>query len=1096
MQKTADLLAYGTVLFLVVFQCTAPEKTDKQPLFTKLTAEETGISFSNVNTETPARNIFTYEYFYNGGGVALGDINNDSLVDIYFSANQGPGKLYLNKGNFQFEDITSKAGVAAASGWKTGVSMVDFNADGLLDIYVCKSAEDHPLFRVNLLFINNGDLTFTDKAAAYGLNDDSYTTQASFFDYDKDGDLDALLLNHSRLVISNSYDISTRYKDRVRYVGNRFFRNDGGKMTDISDSAGIHGPASNYGLGVAGGDLNNDDWIDLYTTNDYTEKDKLLLNQHGLFFKDAGDSLLTHISQFSMGVDIADFDNDGWLDIVTLDMLPESNARQKEFYWPDRYDVYATMVKNGLHHQYMRNMLQHNNGNGTFTEMGQLAGISNTDWSWAVLAADFDNDGLQDLFVSNGFKRNFTSNDFLRYEADKTLKAKRGFSTNELAEALNKVPSTKSHNYLFRNTGNNLFQDVSFDWGFNREALTNGAAYADLDNDGDLDLVTNQLDEPAGIYRNNQEKLMHNHFLRVKLVGNDKNTAGIGAQVTIFQQGAIQKKYVWPTRGFQSSVEPMLLFGLGKNETIDSLYVEWPRGEVQHIKHLKADQTIMLWQKNATAKNAIHVNKPVLFSRAEEVIKFKHTENDFIDFKVQSLLPRMYSTTGPALAAGDVNKDGLPDLYIGGAKNQAGVLFLQDKNNGYIQHKVFTEDAASEDVDAVFFDMDNDGDQDLYVVTGGYEFALNDKAMLDKLYRNDGKGNFNRVTLPEFYGSGSCVRPADIDSDGDLDLFVGGRITPGKYPQAPESYILVNDGHGKFSMATQDIAPALQSSGMITDACWSDLNKDNRPDLIVVGEWMPITIYINEQGKLADKSHDYIKGETAGWWNCIQAGDFDNDGDPDFAVGNFGMNNQFKPSLSRPMSLYYADFDSNGSIDPLMNYFIGDHSYPMPTRDELTDQLPSFKKRFPDYKSYTTATIETILKPEELAKSGKLTAYTLATCYLQNTGNELKLTPLPIETQVAPVFSFTVLDANEDGKPDLLALGNLSATRSRFGKAVGNFGVLLFGDGKGGFVKVPPSSSGLCVRGDARHAIWDGRRIVIGINNQRPEVYALRAMAK
>lgn len=1090
------ILYFASVFYFFFSGCSQSSKQTGDTLFKKLSSGQTGITFINANTEDVKGNILAYEYFYNGGGVALGDINNDGLTDIYFSANQGENKLYLNKGNFTFDDITEKAGVVASSGWKTGVTMVDINHDGYLDIYLCRSGDQHPLFRQNSFFINNGDLTFTDKATALGLNDDSYSTQAAFLDFDRDGDLDMFLLNHSRLAISNSYDIKRRYiNERVRYVGNKFYRNDNGKFRDVSDSVGVYGPASNYGLGIACSDLNNDGWMDIYTSNDYTEKDKILINKKGKVFHEASDSLLTHMSQFSMGTDIADVNNDGLYDILSLDMLPESNKRQKEFYWPDRYDVYQSMVKNGLHHQYMRNMLQMNNGDGTFSEIGQLAAISNTDWSWAALIEDYDNDGLQDIFITNGFKRNFTSNDFLSFRADLAIKAKQGEDVAELNDILNKMPSNKVHNYIFKNLTGISFSDVSSEWGFNEETLSNGAAFGDLDNDGDLDLVVNNMDEVAGMYRNNGGQLNKNNYLKVNLEGDNKNTAGIGAVVTLFAEGTLMKKMLSPTRGFQSSVEPLFFFGLGKIDEIDSLILEWPTGEVQRLDHVKTNQMLTLRQKNAQhGLRKPQLKTGNLFS-GKEVLDFKHNENDFIDFKVQALLPRMYSTTGPALATADVNKDGLPDIFVGGAQGQASAILIQEKRGAFrkIIQPLFESVAGSEIVDAVFFDKDGDEDEDLYLVTGGYEFSTSDPLLLDHLYENDGRGHFKTTKLPEFYSSGSCVRPADIDADGDIDLFVGGRIIPGKYPETPESHILLNDGKGSFSIVTEGVSNSLKKIGLVSDALWLDINKDDQPDLIVVGEWMGVRILINEKGKLSDKTTQYIKEKTEGWWNCILAEDFDNDGDADLVIGNFGLNNQFKPGEERPVTLYANDYDNNGSIDPLINYFIGQNSFPSPTRDELVNQLPSFKKRFLQYNLYADAVIETILTPGEMTASEHLIANHFETMYFQNNGNSFTGRAMPAQLQVSPVFALCALDIDADGNLDLVTGGNLSKMPSRFGNATGNFGSVFLGDGKGNFHYVPQRESGISVRGEVRKILMlNDKKILFSVNNSNPIIYKLK----
>ncbi|HYC87274.1 MAG TPA: VCBS repeat-containing protein [Chryseosolibacter sp.] len=1076
-----------SLLVVAVVLCNCQENDRSQTLFTALTSEETGIVFRNENREDENANILTYEYFYNGGGVAIGDINNDSLPDIYLTSNQGENRLYLNRGNLRFQDITASAGVRAASGWKTGVAMADVNADGFLDIYVCRSGNLHPLLRQNSLYINNGNLTFTDRAAEFGLNDDSFSTQASFLDYDNDGDLDMFLLNHSSLEISNSFDIRDRYRrERTKYVGNKLYNNRSGKFFDVSDSSGIFGPASNYGLGVAASDLNHDGWIDIYATNDYTQKDQVLLNKNGKFVE-VSDSLLTHMSQFSMGVDIADVNNDAWEDIVTVDMLPADNHGQKEFFWPDRYDTYRSMVENGLHHQFMRNMLHINNGDGTFSEVGQLAGISNTDWSWGPLFADFDNDAWADLFISNGFKRNFTSNDFLRYKADLALKAKREGDKAKLHDLLARIPPNPSRNFLFRNAKGSGFQDLSVASGFDAEDLTNGAAFGDLDNDGDLDLVTNRLDNFATVYRNNVDG---KNYLKVKLIGANGNTFGIGATVSLFTNAGILTRTQMPQRGFQSSVEPLLHFGVGDISSVDSAVIQWPGGRVQTLKNIRVAQTLIVEEASAKKKPRAGVSPMSRYFReVKPRPSFVHRENHFNDFNVQSLLPRMYSTEGPALAVADVNNDGLDDLFAGGAKGQPSSLLLQRRNRVFKMEgvNVFAADSLSEDVDAVFFDKDSDGDKDLYVVTGGYKFARDAVQLHDRLYENDGKGTFKKVALPESKSSGSCVRPADIDNDGDIDLFVGARIVPGAYPEMPESHVLVNDGAGAFTISHDIISG---KPGMVTDARWANLNADGLPDLIVCGEWMSLQIYINEQGKLTDRTREYIKTETSGWWLSLAVSDFDKDGDDDVLAGNFGTNNQFRPDAQTPLTVYYDDYDNNGSVDPIITYNIGG-SYPMATRDELTTQVPMFKKRFPDYQSYAKADINAILTDEERKQSNVLRAVELRSLFLENKGGGFAIHSLPAEFNFAPVFAIAVLDLNEDDLSDVVAAGNLTGMRARLGKASGNFGSVFLGQGNGAFSFIPNRHTRLSLRGDIRKIIVSQNLLFIAVNGGGISVFQI-----
>jgi hypothetical protein len=1032
--------------------------------------------------------VFVYEYFYNGGGVALGDINNDGLVDIYLSANQAPNKLYLNKGDFHFEDISESSGTSAANGWKTGVSMVDINADGFLDIYVCRSAANEPQQRKNSLFINNGDLTFTDRASEYGLDNDSYSTQASFFDYDRDGDLDMFLLNHAVSRIVRNFDIRTEDKtQRVPYVGNQLFENRDGKFFDVSDSLGVYGPAHNYGLGVSFSDLNNDGWLDLYTSNDYTGSDKLLINQHGQYFKESGQELLTHISRFSMGTDIADINNDGLPDIYSLDMLPDNNKRQKELMWPDNYDVYHEMVRNGLHHQFMRNMLHLNNGIGAFSEIGQLAGVSNTDWSWTALFADYDNDGLQDLFVSNGYKRDYTNSDFVKYRANQLFAKDAGQPPDSYTTMLEKMPSTKVHNYLFRNENGISFSEVSKDWGMEALNLTNGSAYGDLDNDGDLDLVLNNIDDEAGIYRNNSEYLNGNKYLKIRLKGSGKNLNGVGSKVTVYSNGNLMMRELSPCRGFQSSVEPLLYFGARDIAAFDSVIVLWPGGRRQILKNVTSNQTVLIQEEGDTIIATTRSTAMQPFFKEESSVEFVHRENDFIDFKYQPLLTRMYSSMGPAVATADINGDGLQDFYFGGAKGQVAEIHLQQKNGSFKKKEIpaFKHDKDSEDVDAIFFDADNDGDSDLYVVSGGYEFDEADVALEDKLYFNDGNGNFKRGQLPSMRSSGACVKPGDIDQDGDLDLFVGGRIVPGRYPHAPESFLLVNNGKGTFSIATESICPQIKNVGMVTDAAWVDLNNDKLTDLIVVGEWMPVMIFLNENGKLVDKTSDFIKEKTSGFWNTILVHDFDHDGDADFIAGNEELNNQIKPSKNRPATMYYYDFDANGSVDPLLFYYVQDQSYPFPTRDELTEQLPAFKKKFPKYADYVNARIEDILSDKAIEMSLKLEAVHFETTYFRNDGGTFSSHVLPLELQFSPVFALAVMDVNRDGFDDLLTGGNLERTRARTGLLKGNNGYIFLGDNKGNFRLVKPAATGISMTDDVRKILVVADRVFFAINNGR-----------
>jgi len=1060
--------------FLLFPGCAPKDKT----VFTLLNSKTTGVKFNNISVENEQINILTYEYMYNGGGVAIGDVNNDGLKDIYFTSNNLENKLYLNRGNMKFEDITNQAGAGCKEGWKTGVTMVDINGDGFLDIYVCKSADGRPERRKNILLINNGNLTFTDKAKEYGLDDEGYSTQASFFDYDNDGDLDMFLLNHSLIEVSNTIGINPALRNaRDPYFSDKLFRNDNGKFTDVSEAAGITGGMANYGLGIAVSDINNDGWQDVYVTNDYAENDHIYINNKNGTFTDSVYQLLDHMSNFSMGIDIADFNNDGLPDIYTLDMLPEDNKRQKLLFGPNDYDKFNMFVKTGLHYQYMRNMLQLNNGNGSYSEIGQLAGVSNTDWSWAPLIADYDNDGYPDLFVSNGYKLDVINMDFLKYKADVMIKNGRGNGVNKTPnmDILKQIPRSEYHNYIFRNNRNLTFKNVSHEWGFDRDVLNNGASYADLDNDGDLDLVTNNMNHEAFIYRNNSNDFFKNNFLTLRLKGEGMNRFGIGAKVKVYFNGQVVFKEVNPTRGFQSSVDFDLTIGLGKSPAVDSIQIIWPLGKTETIKAVKANQVIELAERNAKENYnySLPIHNTYFVADSKPCLLFQHREDNFIDFGVQSFMPGLLSTQGPRMAKADVNGDKLEDVFIGGAKDQPGALFIQEAGGNFqnTNQPAFLSDSLAEDIDASFFDADGDGDVDLFVVSGGYVFKEGSPELKIRLYLNDGKGKFTSKpdAAPNVFVNASCVKPADVDGDGDIDVFVGGRLIPGKYPETPASYLLLNDGKGNFTDKTAELAPGLQNAGMVTDAIWVDLNNDKQEDLMVVGEWMPIKVFINEKGKLIDKTKEYFGSEIHGWWNRIYAADFDKDGDLDFVVGNRGLNTQVKVSAEQPCTMYYKDFDGNGSIDGIMCYYIQGKSYPALSRDEMVEQLPGLRKKFNDYASYSTATINDFFPANELSSAKKLIANNMATCYVENKGNgKFETRELPIQAQFSPVYAINSVDVNKDGNQDLILGGNFEKARVSIGKIDANHGMLFLGDGKGNFKYVSQTESGFSVKGDVR----------------------------
>ena len=1083
------------ICVLIISSC----KNEKQKLFAKLSEEETGIDFRNLLQEDhPEFNITTYPYFYNGGGVAIGDINGDGLPDICFTGNMVKNRLFLNKGNFHFEDITEKSGIASKEGWCTGVTMADVNGDGKLDIYICRSGLSNPFYRTNLLFINNGDLTFTEKAHEYGLDDVGYSTQASFFDYDKDGDLDMMLINQSTPEYSKGRIEYLQMRDQPAdsIYQNKLFRNDNGHFTDVSKEAGIKSNKLSFSLGLSTADLNMDGWPDIYISNDFKEPDYYYINNKDGTFTEQLNKSFSHTSLYGMGIDAADYNNDALPDLVQLDMLPEGNHAQKMHMGADGFDQYNPLFQHGMPYQYMKNSLQKNNGDGTFSEIGQLAGVSNTDWSWSSLFCDFDNDGRKDLFITNGYKRDNTDIQFIKYSMDQVAKLKSNNADLDVPDYISHMPSVTIDNYIYQNEGNDKFVNKIKEWGLDVKTLSNGAVYADLDNDGDMDLITSDIDGYAGVYRNNSETINKNNFLKIKLQGEAKNSLGFGAKVYVMTGGKIFYQEENPVRGYCSSVDPVLNFGLGKMTSIDSVWVVWNDNKKQLLKNVKTNQTIIFKQSEATEmwtlNNILHKK---YFSETPAAIDFIHIENDFNDFSVQGLLPNYLSRSGPCMAMADVNKDGKLDIFVGGAKGQPGQLFIQKSDGSFINkpQPAFLKDAMSEDVSATFFDANGDGYPDLYVGSGGYEFALHDPLLQDRLYINDGKGNLIKKenALPVMLTSTGCVAAADINGDGYMDLFVGGRCVPGMYPTSPESKILLNDGRGDFTDATATICPAIAHVGMVTDAIWIDVNKDGVKDLIIVGEWMSPKVFLNQKGKLIDATSFYIKFAANGWWNKIYAADFDNDGDLDLVLCNQGLNNQFTTSEQKPMNLYYKDFDGNGSIDPFIFYFIGDTSYPAFSRDDIVQQVPSLNKKYLYYTDFANASISTMLTKEQLDNANQLQVNNLETIYLENTGSGFTQKQLPVEAQYSPVYAITSADVNNDGNKDLILAGNNTWTRIKFSRYDANHAMLFLGDGKGNFTYVPQWQSGFNVEGNVRSLEQVNNKFIFGINDGKVITYSL-----